>query len=177
MHATLPSEHRPGIRRPVKRVARIALSQIPFTAFSQPGYQSCSGPTLTLSGRPPAGFACLRPPLMSNVGPQRSESWHLPAKPRRGMRSVARAKLASGLVGSHGRLLRHRRTQCTPRCPSSTGRGPATRQTRGLKGSFAATTYRMRPNPPPVAPWPNPYIERTSSSRLRLLAATAHVKR
>ena len=177
MHAALPSEHQLGIRQPVKRVARIVPSQLPFTACAQTRHQSRRGPTLTSSGRPPAGFACLRPPLMSNVGPQRSESWHLPAKPRRGLRSVARAKLASGLVGSHGRLLRHRRTQCKPRCPSSTGRDPATGQTRGLNRSLAATIYRMLPKPPPVAPWPNPYIERTSQRPLRALWSTAHVQR
>ena len=50
MHALLPSEHRPGIRRPVKRVAWIAPSQLPFTAHQQ----SRRGPTLTSSGHPPA---------------------------------------------------------------------------------------------------------------------------
>ena len=54
---------------------------------------------------------------------------------------------------------------------------PATCQMHGLSGSVVATICRMLPSSRPVAPWPNPSIERTSSSRLRLLAATAHVKR
>jgi len=59
----------------------------------------------------------------------------------------------------------------------ASGMNLATCQMHGLSGSFAATICRMRPSSLPAAPWPNPSIERTSSSRLRLLAAAAHVER
>ena len=59
----------------------------------------------------------------------------------------------------------------------ASGMNPATSQMHGLSGSVVATICRMRPSSLPAAPWPNPSIERTSSSRLRLLAAAAHVKR
>ena len=54
---------------------------------------------------------------------------------------------------------------------------PAPRRRHGLSSFVAATICRMLPRSLPAAPWPNPSIERTSSSRLRLLAAAAHVKR
>ena len=53
----------------------------------------------------------------------------------------------------------------------------APRRRQGLSGFIAATICRMLPRLLPAAPWPNPSIERTSSSRLRLLTSAAHVER
>ena len=54
---------------------------------------------------------------------------------------------------------------------------PVLRRRQGSSGFVAANICRMLPRSLLVAPWPNPSIERTSSSRLRLLTAAAHVKR
>ena len=73
------------------------------------------------------------------------------------------------------RTVSHGESEVVSAQPS--GMSPAPRRVRGSTGSIVATIYRMLPSSLPVAPWPNPSIERTSSSRLRLLTAAAHVKR
>ena len=54
---------------------------------------------------------------------------------------------------------------------------PAPRRRHGLSGFVAATICRMLPSSLPVAPWPNPSIERTCLKPLRAFSPAAHVKR
>ena len=44
-------------------------------------------------------------------------------------------------------------------------------------GFVEATICRMLPSSQPVAPWPNPSIERTCLKPLRVFSPAAHVKR
>ena len=57
------------------------------------------------------------------------------------------------------------------------GMNQAPRRRQGSSGFVAAAVCRMLRILLSAAPWPNPSIERTSSSRLRLLTAAAHVER
>ena len=59
----------------------------------------------------------------------------------------------------------------------ASGMNPAPRSMHGLGGSLAATICRVLPSSLPVAPWPNPSIERTCLKPLRAFSPAAHVKR
>jgi hypothetical protein len=48
---------------------------VPFVKVSSSGITGPRPLTLPSRGRPQASFACLRPPLMSNVRPRRKTSW------------------------------------------------------------------------------------------------------
>ena len=59
----------------------------------------------------------------------------------------------------------------------TSGLNPATSEMHRLSGPLAATICRVLPSSRPVAPWPNPSIERTCLKSLRAFSPAAHVKR
>ena len=172
-------------------------------------------PTSRSSGRSKACCARFSPPLISNVGPQRSESWHA-GKAGSSMHvglSVLRRPADGRMLSSAAAVFPHR----DPRKPSpshglsvlrrparrqpewlrrdmealrtvshgeleaisaqASGMNPTPRRRPGSSGFVAATICRMLPSSLPVAPWPNPSIERTCLKPLRAFSPAAHVER
>ena len=177
MHAALPFEHRPGIRQPSNAwlgalLRSYHLPHAPKPATSRAVAQPLHRADVLQQASPAGGRRACQTlgPSEVRVGTCR-RSLGEDCGPWLGLSSLAaslaRMAVLCGIVELNARRAAIR----------ASARDPATRQTRDLNRSFAASIYRMRPNPPPFAPWPNPYIERTSSSRLRLLPAAAHVKR
>ena len=59
----------------------------------------------------------------------------------------------------------------------ASGMNLVTRRMHGSSGSVAATIWRMLPSSLPLAPWPNPSIERTCLKPLCVFSPAAHVER